>query len=71
MNDVSPLHEITEDEARKRIVCPACGSPKDLGCMVCWNCFKYRMDIIPLKYFRGSFAEWMESEINDHWSNVR
>ena len=28
--------------------------------IVCWPCFKYRDDIVPFKYFDGTFEEWLE-----------
>lgn len=44
---------------RKSTVCKGCGKEKQLGLVVCWTCFKYRTDIIPLKSFEGSFSEWL------------
>jgi len=49
---------LTEREARKMTEC-VCGAPKDMGCVVCWNCFKY-IKKNPLKYFGGTFEEWQE-----------
>ncbi len=40
-------------------ICPGCGGPKSGGCLVCWDCFKYRLDITPLKYYGGSLADWL------------
>ena len=48
---------LTSDEARRLTTCPACGAEKTTGCIVCWNCFKYRTDKTPLKYYEGSKKE--------------
>ncbi len=48
------------ETARAGKVCLGCGEPKEAGVLiVCWNCFKYRTDITPLKYFEGTFEEWL------------
>ena len=44
---------MNDNEYRKSETCPGCGKPKQVGCVVCWNCFKYRQDVTPLKYFDG------------------
>ena len=51
---------ITEEQARELDVCPGCGEPKGPGLMVCWVCFKYREDICPLKYFGGTWGDWLD-----------
>ena len=44
--------------------CRGCGGSKQIGCIVCWDCFKYRTDITPFKPFmesgRGDYEEWLE-----------
>lgn len=40
-------------------ICPGCDKESDSGGQVCWNCFKYRTDITPFKYFDGSLEEWL------------
>ena len=45
---------------RNEEVCRGCGRPKDKGVPVCWDCFKYRKDITPLKYFDGDLSQWLE-----------
>ena len=50
---------MTESEARKLDTCPACDSPKSKGCIVCWDCFKYREGITPLKYANVPFEVWL------------
>ena len=45
--------------ARTMEVCPACGAPKDIGTVVCWDCFGHRQDTTPFKYFDGSLNEWL------------
>ncbi|MFH1921773.1 MAG: hypothetical protein ABIP48_18060 [Planctomycetota bacterium] len=45
--------------------CPGCGKPKQVGCVVCWPCFKYRDN--PLKYFAndtpdaGDLVAWLKA----------
>ena len=34
--------------------------PQDEGGPVCWDCFKYRPDVTPYKYFQGSYDEWVK-----------
>lgn len=53
-----------EREIRKSIICLGCNATKETGTMTCWNCFKYRTDIIPYKYFTGTFDQWLKKEIN-------
>ena len=50
---------LPESHARALPTCPGCGKPKQLGCIVCWDCFKYRSDITPLKYYDGSLVDWL------------
>ncbi|MBU0478307.1 hypothetical protein KKC91_07040 [bacterium] len=45
---------------RDEKVCRGCGSPKDKGSPVCWDCYKYRKDITPFKYFDGDISQWLE-----------
>jgi hypothetical protein len=49
-----------EEIARDSDTC-ACGREKSVGIVVCWRCFKYRTDIVPLKYFVGSYQAWLET----------
>jgi len=51
---------LSDNELRRQTVCSGCGQSKDVGCVVCWNCFKYRQDVTPLKYFDGGVEEWLE-----------
>ena len=53
------------EQARLSHTCPACGKPKSLELVVCWNCFKYRTDKTPFKYFEGKdsnnpLQEWLD-----------
>lgn len=48
----------TEKEARMMRNCPKCNSAKEEGMLVCWDCFKRGEN--PLKYFVGSFEEWIK-----------
>ena len=41
----------TEAEARQSPQCPGCGKAKEIGCVVCWRCYKQRTDCIPLKHW--------------------
>ena len=50
-----------EEQARKETTCRGCGTVKELGMVVCWQCFKYRQDVTPLKYFQGEFSDWLRS----------
>ena len=50
---------ITENKARESLICPGCGKQKNPGLVVCWHCFKYRIDITPLKYFSGTWKQWL------------
>lgn len=61
-----PTYSAVEDAARKSKVC-ICGKsmneglrPQDEGSPVCWDCFKYRTDVTPLKYFQSSYDEWVK-----------
>lgn len=49
-----------EREMRNSQVCLGCNKEKQLGTVVCWNCFKYRTDATPLKYFQGTIEEWLK-----------
>jgi len=51
---------LTESEARRLLYCPACGAEKQLGCIVCWGCFKYIDN--SLKYSPLSFEDWLEAQ---------
>ncbi len=46
-----------ENGLRKLNYCAGCGKSKDNGNIVCWDCFKYRVN--PLKDFTGSVYEWL------------
>ena len=49
-----------EDYARRLSVCPGCNGPKDLGHIVCWDCFKYRSDVPVFKYHKScDLNEWL------------
>ena len=50
---------LPDNHVRALQTCPGCGKAKQAGCVVCWDCFKYRTDITPLKYFDGSLADWL------------
>ena len=39
--------------------------PQDEGGPVCWDCFKYRPDVSPYKYFQGSYDEWVNGLPNE------
>ena len=52
---------MTEEKARTTTECVNCGEPKNEGLVVCWTCFKYSP--IPLKYFGGTFREWLEANL--------
>ena len=54
-----------EADARESTVCLGCGEDKSVGLVVCWGCFKYRRDTLPLKPFveqgHGTLADWLLS----------
>ncbi len=59
------MMETTTEQARLSHICPGCGKPKGLELVVCWDCFKYRKDKTPFKYFEGKnsndpLQEWLE-----------
>ena len=33
---------------------------------VCWPCFKHREDIVPFKYFDGTFSQWLQTLCQCH-----
>ena len=45
---------------RESSVCFGCGRPKEVGITVCWDCFKRRTDITPLKYAGLGLRAWLE-----------
>ncbi len=46
-----------EIACRQSTVCAGCGLGKNIGALVCWDCFKYCNN--PFKEFAGSFEEWL------------
>lgn len=65
-SDRKPAGPITnemlpESHLRALTTCCGCGGHKDTGCVVCWQCFKYREDITPLKYDGRSVADWLNA----------
>lgn len=48
-----------EEKIRNSKKCVGCGKEKQTGCMVCWDCFKYRDN--PFKYFTGSLTNWLKA----------
>ena len=50
-----------EEHVRAETICRGCSEAKETGLVVCWPCFKYREDIVPLKYFDGTFTEWLKT----------
>lgn len=60
MEQFKPL---TDAEARASTVCVGCGGTKDIGLVVCWNCYSHRKDVTPLKWFQGfdgDFQDWQQ-----------
>lgn len=55
------VNTVNEQTIRDAENCLGCGKDKPKGCMVCWDCFKYRKDITPFKYFDGSLADWLNN----------
>lgn len=54
------LTTIGEENARKSLYCGGCGESKQMGLVVCWDCFKYDGDRKAYKYFEGTFEEWLD-----------
>lgn len=52
--------EKLEQVLRKSTICIGCMGEKSLDLVVCWTCFKYRTDIISLKYWTKSLFEWIQ-----------
>ena len=51
---------LPDAHVRTLTTCPGCGGPKQLGCIVCWPCFKHRTDgVISFKYYAGSLVDWL------------
>ena len=57
-SEVAP--ELDHPEMRAATVCAGCGSQKQQGLVLCWQCYKYRQDITAYKYFHGSMEEWLD-----------
>lgn len=38
----------SDNKYRNQTTCAGCGRQKDIGLVVCWDCFKYRQDVTPL-----------------------
>ena len=49
----------SDNEYRNQTTCAGCGRQKDIGLVVCWDCFKYRQDVTPFKYFDGYIEDWL------------
>lgn len=56
-------NEKQEEIQRTKTICQGCGVDKAIGLVVCWRCFKYRVDIVPLKYFNGNYQEWLQQAL--------
>jgi hypothetical protein len=50
-----------EVRARTETVCRGCNGEKETGLIVCWPCFKHHEDIVPFKYFDGTFSQWLQT----------
>jgi len=44
---------------RKAEMCIGCGQEKQIGCVVCWGCFKSGDN--PFKWFNGTISEWVKT----------
>ena len=51
------LLDLEEQKEREGTVCCGCGGLKDVGCIVCWHCFKAPRH--PYKTWDGTLAEWI------------
>ena len=48
-----PVGHALDEAYRRSGTCPACGREKDVGCVVCWGCFKYHKLVTPWKHAYG------------------
>lgn len=59
-----PANYTTPLEYQARIAhnCPACNKNKEVGSLLCWDCFKGRthQELPAFKYYDGDFTQWME-----------
>jgi hypothetical protein len=62
---------ISEETSRKMTVCIGCDKPKEVGIVVCWDCFKYfcPKHPFPLKRSHMTFEQWQEEF--DTWEDVK
>lgn len=57
MKDATSINEM---DARGFYYCPSCAKEKEVGMIVCWDCFKGRTPNTPaLKTYEGTFEQWM------------
>lgn len=49
-----------EQDIRESGTCPGRDKIKSVMALLCWDCFKYRKDILPFKYFNGDLKEWLK-----------
>lgn len=45
------------DELREQTVCKGCKQEKNIGTVLCWDCYKYRKD--SYKYSGLEIADWL------------
>ena len=50
---------MTSEQARKLKYCPKCKKKKEIGLIVCWDCFKG--PVTGFKYFTGSLTEFIKN----------
>lgn len=53
---------VTEMQARQETTCRGCSGPKDVGCVVCWTCFKRLSPVNgvePFKYAGMELDQWL------------
>lgn len=54
---------MTEQEARKLLMCPVCGKPKTTGAVVCWgNCYRGKNGY---KYSSLPFEMWYMQKLKE------
>lgn len=54
---------MNEHNERMSNVCCGCKGKKDIGCAVCWDCFKGRNGRTAFKYWMGSLASWLKEAV--------
>lgn len=55
----SPAENMDTEAIRCEHLCRGCGGHKDVGLLVCDRCFKWRDDVVPMKYWAAGVSDWL------------